>query len=351
MALETANPTFLDLHNIMGMDGSILDVAEVLNATNEGIMEWMSWQEGNLPTGHMHAFATTLPSVAYGQLYKGVTASKGTNRQVTDTTMLLESLAEVDYRVIEMSSDPDKARWIHDRKHLEAMRQEFFNVLFYGNPDTNHLQFRGFTPRYADTSEDNGDNILLSGLTPSGGTPGVDGDVESIWLVGWHPATCFGIVPKNAPGGPGLQMMDEGMVTLEDGDGNGGRLRIYRTWFQMWSGLAITDWRYVVRIANLDYSQVNNDPADGGPNLIEFMKDAIERIPSEVSDVRLAFYASRDMRSKIRKQYSNSVKNSTLEMMDVGGLSPRASVQVDGVPVYQVDALARSKTGGEATVS
>lgn len=343
--LDNVNPTFLDLQKILDPAGNVVQVAEVLNETNEGIMEWMTWQEGNLPTGHMHAFATELPSVSYGALYKGVTASMGRNRQVTDTTMQFQSLAEVDTRSVDMASNPEMARWIHDRKHLTAIREDFFRLLFYGDPATNHLHFRGFAPRFADTSANNGDSVILSGLTPSGS------DNESIWLIGWSPETCFGIIPRNAPGGPGLQMMDSGVVELENGDGNNGRLKVYRTWFEMWAGLAITDWRYVVRLANVDYSQVNPDPADGGPNLIEKMKEMIERIPGEASDVRLAFYASRNMRQRIRQQYANSVKNATLTMEAVGGTSPRAQVGVDGIPVYRVDALSAANTGGEATIS
>lgn len=351
MALLTAtNPTFLDLLKITDPAGNVLPVAEVLNETNEGVMEWMSWQEGNLPTGHMISVATSLvPKSSYGKLYKGVTPTKGTNAQVTESTMLLESMSEVDCRLIDMSTNPEMARWVQDRKHLETMRQTFFEVLFYGDPGNDPLEFRGFAPRFSSTSDNNGDNIILSGLTPSGT------DNESIWLVAWGPETCFGIIPRNAPGGPGLQMLNEGKVTIETADdgagGTTGRLKVYRTWFQMWAGLAIPDWRYVVRLANVDTSQVNADPASGGPNLIEKMKEMIERLPTETSNVRLAFYASRFLRQRIRQQYANSVKNSTLTMDAVGGLSPRASVSVDGIPVYRVDALAASNTGGEATIS
>lgn len=343
--LDNTNPTFLDLQKILHPDGSVLPVAEVLNETNEGIMEWMSWQEGNLPTGHMHAVATSLPTVSYGQLYQGVTATKGTNKQVTDTTMQFQSLSEVDCRLIDMSSNPAATRWIYDRKHIEAMRQDFFDKLFYGDPATDPRLFRGLTPRYSDITDANSENIIEAADAP------VDNnDIESIWLVGWSPATIFGIIPKNAPGGPGIQMEDRGKTTLENGDGNNGRLDIYRTYFQMWSGLAVTDWRYAVRICNIKPSTVNADPADGGPNIIEIAKEAIERIPMEAQGVRLAFYASRFLRQRIRQQYANSVKNSTLTMDNVGGLSPRAKVGIDGVPVYRVDALASSNSGGEAVL-
>ena len=44
-ALAITNPTLADLAKVTDPDGSIADVVEILNATNE-ILTDMSWQEG-----------------------------------------------------------------------------------------------------------------------------------------------------------------------------------------------------------------------------------------------------------------------------------------------------------------
>lgn len=342
--LGTGNPNFLDLQKVLDPDGSVAPVAEILNEMNDGVLDAMSFMEGNLPTGHRHTVRTGLPTVSRGALYKGVTASRGNTVQVTDTVAQLESMSEIDARLVEMASDPAAFRFIEDRPHIEALHQQFFDDLFYGDPSTNPDTFLGLAPRFKSTSDDNGDNVILA--EPAGSIAGTD--ITSIWLVVWSPATCMGIVPKNTP--VGLQQVDHGKVTLENGDGNNGRLEVYRTKFSWFTGLAVPDWRFVVRIGNIDESRLEANPANGGPNLIELMKDAIERIPS-LSSGRPAFYANRTVRQFIRKQYASSVSGSTLVMENVGGLSPQGIPVVDGIPVYRVDALATSNSGGEDELS
>ncbi len=47
-------------------------------------------------------------------------------------------------------------------------------------------------------------------------------------------------------------------MTLEDA--NGGKYEGYRTHYKWDNGLALRDWRYVVRIANIDVSNLQNHP-------------------------------------------------------------------------------------------
>lgn len=339
--LTSSNPTFLDLQKLLDPQGNVTEVAEVLNEINDGVMDSLTFMEGNRVHGHVHGVRTGLPGVSRGALYKGVTATKGNTVQVTDTVAQLQSLSEVDARLIDGASNPAATRFIMDRPHIESLHQQFFDDLFYGDPANDPDSFQGLAPRYKSTTDANGDNVLLGEASPAGS------DISSIWLVVWSPATVFGITPKNMPAG--LSQTDEGLVTLEDGDGNGGRLKVYRTWFEWWTGLAVTDWRFAVRIANIKQSNLTDDAATG-PNLPNLMKDAIERIPS-LSNGRAGFYTDRTTRQFIRKQHANATKSSTLTMENVGGTSPQAIPFVDGIPVYRVDALAPSNTGGEAALS
>ena len=49
--LSSINPTLADLAKVTDPDGSISDVVEILNQTNEILLD-MTWLEGNLTTGH-----------------------------------------------------------------------------------------------------------------------------------------------------------------------------------------------------------------------------------------------------------------------------------------------------------
>jgi len=149
----------------------------------------------------------------------------------------------------------------------------------------------------------------------------------------WGPNTVHGIVPKGSKAG--LQVTDKGQVTIENVDGNGGRMEAYRTHYRMDSGLTLRDWRYVVRIPNISKAALTADGATG-PNLPNLMFEAIERIPN-LSAGRAAFYMSRGVRTKLRQQSSALVKNSTLTIEQEGGV-PLMSFH--GIPVRRVDAMA-----------
>ena len=150
----------------------------------------------------------------------------------------------------------------------------------------------------------------------------------------WGPNTVHGIVPKGSIAG--LQQEDKGQVTIENADGNGGRMEAYRTHYRWDAGLTVRDWRYIVRIANISKAALKADPADGGPNLPDLMFEAIERIPNLTAG-RAAFYISRGVRTKVRQQSAKSVKNSTLTIDQIGGVPV---MSFHGIPLRRVDALA-----------
>jgi hypothetical protein len=95
----------------------------------------------------------------------------------------------------------------------------------------------------------------------------------SIWLVLWGKNTVFCPFPKGSKAG--LQHKDLGEDTVIDA--NGGRFQALRTHYQWKNGLAVKDWRYVVRIANINTSNLVAKPA---ANLIKLMLRAIFRIPN-----------------------------------------------------------------------
>jgi hypothetical protein len=148
----------------------------------------------------------------------------------------------------------------------------------------------------------------------------------------WGPNTGYGITPKGSKAG--LQQQDLGEVTIENVDGLGGRMQAYRSHYRWDAGLTIRDWRYFVRIANIDRSLLTAD-ASTGANLPDLMFQAIERIPN-LGAGRAVFYMDRGIVTKLRQQSANAVKNSTLSVDQVGGV-PVTSFS--GVPIRRVDVL------------
>lgn len=324
-ALSVTNPTLADVAKRMDPDGRIDTIVEILNETNE-VLDDMTMLEGNLPTGHRTTIRTGLPVPTWRKLYGGVQPTKSTTVQVTDNTGQLEAYAEVDKALADLNGNTAAFRLSEDRSHLEGMNQEYVDTLFFGDESSAPEEFTGFAPRFNSLSAANGDNII------SGGGSGSDN--TSIWLVVWGPNTCHGIYPKGSVGG--LEMTDKGQVTIEDVDGSGGRMEAYRTHYKWCGGLSVRDWRYVVRIANIDKSNLTKDVSGSSADLTDLMAQAIELIPS-LGLGRPAFYCSRTIKSFLRRQIASKVSSSTLTMEQVGG---KSVVTYDGIPVRRTDALA-----------
>lgn len=327
-ALSTLFPTLLDLAKISDPDGKIATVVEILNQEN-AILEDMVWQEGNLPTGHRTTTRTGIPAPTWRKLYQGVQPNKSTTIQVTDNCGMLEAYGEVDKALADLNGNSAAWRLQEERAHIEGMYQELASTLFFGNDSIDEAEFTGLSPRFNSLSAANAENII------DGGSAGGQTDNTSIWLVAWGPNTAHGIIPKGSKAG--LQVTDKGQVTIEDASGgsNTGRMEAYRTHYRWDVGLSVRDWRYVVRIPNIDKSTLTKD-ASSGADLNDLMFQAIRRLPS-MGLGKPVFYMSRNTLTFLMRQSSAKLKDSSLTIGNLGGVM---TDMFHGVPIRRVDALA-----------
>ena len=336
--LSVRNPNLLDLAKLKDPDGTVTDIVEILRETN-GVLEDMSFIEGNLDTGHRHTMRTGLPAPTYTKLYGGVQPTKSTTVQVTDTTAMLEAYCEIDKRLADMDNNKEAYRLSEDIAHIEGFGQEVANGFFVNDEKTNPERFTGMRARYNDLSADNGENIINAFVADNNA-------FEDIWIVGWGPRACTGIVPKGTVAG--LQVRDLGEDTKVNADGS--MYQVYRT-HMMWNvGFALRDWRKVVRIANIDASLLEANsglytPGTGFANncvdLTDLLHRAISRLPGSTDSnrggERYVIYMSRRMMDNLRRQVSAKTIESTLTMENVGGTVITSFM---GYPVKRVDALA-----------
>lgn len=328
--LSAIHPTLLDVTKRLNPDGSIATIAEMLAQTNP-ILDDMVWVEGNLPTGHRTTVRTGLPTPTWRKLYGGVQPTKSTTAQVTDSCGMLEAYAEVDKALADLNGNTAAFRLSEDAAHIEGMNQEFSSTLFYGNEGSEPEAFTGFGPRFNDQSAANGDNIITDAATPDGS------DNSSIWLIVWGRNTCHGIYPKGSTAG--LQITDKGQVTIENVDGNGGRMEGYRTHYRWDCGLSVRDWRYVVRM-NFD---LENTIAAGttGPVLAQLMAKALRRIPN-INMGRPVFYASRATLELMDLQAMEKTNMAFTTIEDAQG---KMVTRFRGIPVKQCDAILNTESG------
>lgn len=327
--LATTNPTLLDVARRLDPGGKVDTIVEMLSQTNE-ILQDMTFLEGNLPTGHRHTVRTGLPSVTWRKMYGGVAPTKSTTAQVTDNCGMLEAYAEVDKALADLNGNTAAFRLSEERAFIEAMNQEVASSIIYANEATAPEEITGFTPRFNSLTAENADNIINASSADGN-------DTTSIWLVVWGPQTCFGIYPKGSKAG--LQHTDKGQVTIEDASNgsNTGRMEAYRSHYRWDLGLTVRDWRYVVRIVNVDISQLST--LANTKNILTWMIQAAERIPN-LSMGRAAFYCNRTIREKLRLGILEKIANN----LNWESVSGKRVMTFDDIPVRVTNAILNTET-------
>ena len=241
--LSNSNLTLADWAKRSDPDGRVPIVAELLSQSNE-ILDDCVFKEGNLPTGERVVIRTGLPSVYWRALNQGIPNSKSTTAQVDEACGILEARSEVDKDLAMLNGNTAQFRLSEDTAFLEAMNQTQAETMFYGNPGTDPKKFLGLAPRYGSLSADNSVNVLSAG--------GSGSDNASVYLVVWGDNTVYCPFPKGSKAG--LTHEDLGEQTVYNSDGT--RLQAFATRYQWKNGLVVKDWRYVVRICNIDISDL-----------------------------------------------------------------------------------------------
>ena len=328
--LSTTNLTLADWAKRTDPDGRIPVVAELLSQTNE-ILDDAVFKEGNLPTGDRVVIRTGLPTVYWRALNQGIPSTKSTTAQVDEACGMLEARSEVDKDLAMLNGNTAQFRLSEDTAFLEAMNQTQAQTMFYGNPATEPKSFLGLAGRYSTLSGTIGANVITAGGTGS--------DNTSVFLVCWGDNTVYCPFPKGSKAG--LIHEDLGEQTVYD---SGNRMQAYSTRYQWKNGLVVKDWRYVVRIANIESSVLMAQTGDQATtavdtNIVNLMARAIYKIPN-MSMGRCAFYMNRKIHAGLSSMALSKSQN-VLAIND--GLSqfgkPHAFLSFLGVPLRKCDQL------------
>jgi hypothetical protein len=290
------------------------------------------FKEGNLPTGERVVIRTGLPAVYWRALNQGIPNSKSTTAQVDEACGILEARSEVDKDLAMLNGNTAQFRLSEDVAFLEAMNQTQATTMFYGNPAIEPKSFLGLAARYsaAPGSSGIGQNIIEGGGTST--------DNTSVYLVVWGDNTVYCPFPKGSTAG--LMHEDLGEQTVYDGSN---RLQAYATRYQWKNGLVVKDWRYVVRIANIDVSDLvgatGTQLSSAATALIKLMARAMYRIPN-MSAGRAAFYMNRTVHSGLAIQAMDRAQNVLAVNQGLSQFgTPYSWLSFLGVPCRRVDAL------------
>ncbi len=321
------------------------DIAELLMQSNEMLLDMM-WKEGNLATGHRLTMRTGLPTGTWRKFNQGVTATKSTTVQVDETCGMYEQKGSIDKDLAMLNGGTAQFRLTENVAHIEAMNNDMATAMFYSDASVPE-KFIGLAPRYSSLSAGNAQNILSAG--------GSGSDNTSVWLLGWGEQGLYGIFPKGSKGGlqhtPVQDGSGDGCIEVDDGTGTGATYRAFVDRYQWKAGLAIKNWQYAVRIANIDVSDLigatGTQASTAATQLLKLMARSIDRIPSPAG-VKLAFYMNRTAFSILKlqaldkSQNALSIEDALLQFGDFTVKSKQLSFL--GIPIRRCDAINLAET-------
>jgi len=335
--------TYADWAKRMDDGYRVATIIELLSQTNE-ILDDILVMEGNLPTGPKTTVRTALPQATWRLLNSGVPNAKSTTAQITDTCGNLETYSVIDKDIADLNGNTAEFRLSEVRAFLEGMSQQVASTFIYGNQHLNPERFTGLAPRYSTVttaSSQTANNVLDAGGTASNAQ-------TSMWIVTWGNDTIHGIFPKGKI--TGLQHRDMGEWPVADASGN--TYQAYRDHFKWEVGLCLRDWRYTVRIANIDPAQLTGVSA---ANLINLIVRGLYRLPTapanataiQTSDTpevranmgRVMIYCNRVIRTYLDLQAMNKT-NVLLRLEEFNG---KVVTTFRGIPVRTCDAIVNTE--------
>jgi hypothetical protein len=329
--MATLGNSFIDLIDIYKLQdgqGQFNPVIEMLMEMNP-ILEDAIAIECNKGTTHLHTVRTGLPSVTWGRLYQGIPNSKGKTAQVEDTTGFVEGLSTVDKRLLDLSTNEGAVRLSEAQAFLESMSNEVGSKVFYGNTASDPEEFMGLAPRFNSKTAANGGQIIDAG--------GTDSDNTSIWFVTWGDNQCNLLYPKGTQAG--VQREDMGEQRVTDGSGNAYYAKEEKfTWHV---GMAVKDWRYVARIANIDVS----DMAGGTVALYDFMRKAYYKLQNRrVAGGQMAIYCNRDVLEALDALATNAGSTDSFVRLKTMEIEGKEVTTYRGIPIRESDALINTES-------
>lgn len=326
----TTYPTLSDVAKRLDPDGSVAKIVELLHQTNE-MLDDAVWIEANDVTTHTTTVRTGLPQGTWRRLNYGIQPSKSRSTQVKDTIGMLEDYAEVDKDLADLNGNTAAFRLSEDQPHIEGISQQLAQTMIYGDTGPNPERFLGMAPRYDQLGTPANKPVANSYLNQVIDNGGTGADLTSIWLIVWGPNTAHMIYPKGTKAGISHRDLGEQTIQVDAANG-GGQFQGYRTHYQVKAGMVVRDWRYVVRLANIEASGANALDTD---NMIRM----INTVPN-VSMGRAAFYCNRSTKTQL-DILAQSKSNAFLTIDDVFG---KPVTKFWGIPVRQSDQILHTES-------
>lgn len=334
--MATVGGSFLgwaDYCKQIGADGKIMNIIDTISAEN-AIIEDMYVVPGNTDTGLRTTVSASEPTVALRGMVDGYTISNGADKQLDVTAGTFSTLGAIPESLVKLAADPGTFRVNHNKKHIAALGKRVAQEFFYGNLTSNPNGFNGLCQFYsASTATDYGTYVLKTGA-------GGGGDNTSLWLIDWGPDNVCAFSPKNTQAG--IQHRGNDKPTDEK-QSDGTVLPVYYDFFDWYMGIAVRDFRKIVRISNIDVSDLAtaNAATDSAPRLLNYMIEAKNLIPNLSSNA--VFYGNRNVLTAFDKMLISST-HSNMHLSQVELVNGKKATAFFGIPIRLCEAILNNES-------
>ncbi len=275
--------TLMDWAKTRAGEDRVRSIVPFLAQSNQLLMD-MPHMESNCIGKHIVTGQTSLPSIGIEGINRGLHSSKGSFAQFEEKFTDYGSLSDVDEFFLKKlaGAGADEARARYGQLHLEAMGQQVEKDVFYSTRGDDIEKYDGLATRFNSKAGRAGGQVIDGGGTAA--------DNTSIWFICWGVNRVTGIYDR-AQGQMGLQRTELGR-NQRSTIGPDNRIIYYASEKFQWNiGLAVEDYRCIVRIANLSKATLKGDNA--ATTLRKFMIQATKKVPMAAKMGKCGFYMNR----------------------------------------------------------
>lgn len=275
--IEGRNLTIADIQKSLTPKGDVAAAVRMLEQSNE-IEEYLTFKECNKGDTHTETLQVSLPEIFYIMVNQGSQTSKSTRGQTVFPTAVAEGRSHIHVEAVVNAKTRPAIRAEQADDFVESLGQRDKRTMFYGNPKTDPTEYLGLSTYYGSLSETNAQNIISAGGTTNLG---------SMWLLGLGDDGIFCIYPEGMQESVGIERINKGQpITIVDPNSPSGTVRymdVYEEVFKLRRGLCVKNWRYGVRICNIDTAALiatsGTQATSAATNLIRLMARAVQKPP------------------------------------------------------------------------
>ncbi len=321
--------------------GNISQLVNLKSQKNSIIEDMMA---AECTSGNAFEFTqvTSLPSPTRRSYNQGVTPGLATAGKQVQTAIEYADVSSIDESLAQLGGQLAAQRMQEDRLHMQGMTQSIASDLFYSNNTTDPTAFTGFANIYNTVTTST--SQIANNVIDCGGTQSTN---ASMWLICWGPKQIHTIFPQGSVAG--MQHIDRGLQPTQDASAK--TYYAYTTWLKWNIGLAIHDWRFAVRAANIDVTTFGGGSA---PDLISILNAMVYKppeMPAGVAPVqnsddptvemgRAAIYVNRTIGLALDLQ----AQNKTNMLLRIDEWAGRPTLTYRGIPIRIVDKLTNAET-------